>query len=293
MQKILLTGGSGFIGRNIVEQLGRKYTILAPSHHELELTDTNAVEAYLKHHTVDVVVHAANRGGSRADATQAGVAVSNLRIFYNIIQAKPYYNRLIILGSGAEYDKRLQLQQVSESFFGVSIPGDEYGLYKYVCARCAEHVDYITHLRLFAVYGKYEDYRIRFISNAICKALLDLPITIKQNVVFDYLYIDDFVVILDEVIKSPTSERIFNVGSGQPIDLKTIAEKILTLLNKKIPIVVGKPGLGNEYSPDIGLLKKIYSNAKVTPIDTALENLITYYRPIVETLDKDSFLTDV
>ncbi len=293
MQTILLTGGSGFIGRNIIEQLGATYTILAPSHHELELTDTKAVESYLKQHAVDLVIHSANRGGSRADATQAGVAASNLRIFYNIIQAKQYYKRLIVLGSGAEYDKCLPLKQISEIFFGTSIPADEYGLYKYVCARYAEQVDYITHLRLFAVFGKYEDYRIRFISNAICKALLDLPITIKQNVVFDYVYVDDVVSLLDLIIANPTSEKIINVGSGMPVDLKTIAEKILTILDKKLPIVVGKSGLGNEYSADIGLLKKTYPNAKVTSLDVALQSLIDYYRPIAETLDTEAFLADI
>ena len=30
--KILVTGGSGFVGRNIAEQLGQKHEILAPTH---------------------------------------------------------------------------------------------------------------------------------------------------------------------------------------------------------------------------------------------------------------------
>ncbi len=290
---ILLTGGSGFIGKNIVEQLGSIYTILAPSHAELELTDTDTVKNYLETHPVDIVIHAANRGGTRVQKDQTGVAVENLRIFYNLIEAKSYYKRLIVLGSGAEYNKRLSLHQVSENFFGTSIPVDEYGMYKYVSAKFAEHVDYITYLRLFAVFGKYEDYRIRFISNAICKALLGLPITIRQNVVFDYLYINDFISILKNAIDNPAGERIYNVGSGEPIDLYTIAKKIIHILKKDVPIIITEDGLGNEYSPDISRLKKIYPNGKVMAFDEALEELIEYYKSTISTLDKREFYTDL
>ena len=40
MKRILLTGGSGFIGRNILESnLAEKYEIIAPRHCELDLLD--------------------------------------------------------------------------------------------------------------------------------------------------------------------------------------------------------------------------------------------------------------
>ena len=42
MKNILITGGSGFIGKNLREQLQGKYNIYAPSHSELELLDYDA-----------------------------------------------------------------------------------------------------------------------------------------------------------------------------------------------------------------------------------------------------------
>jgi len=37
--KILITGGSGFIGKNLVESLSRKYDIDAPAHSDLDFLD--------------------------------------------------------------------------------------------------------------------------------------------------------------------------------------------------------------------------------------------------------------
>lgn len=60
MKTILLTGGNGFIGRNIRESfLMEKYNILFPSSRELNLSDENSVDDYFKQHTVDIVIHAA------------------------------------------------------------------------------------------------------------------------------------------------------------------------------------------------------------------------------------------
>ena len=47
-KKIFLTGGTGFIGRNIIEQLVNKYHFIAPPHKQLDLTNSKAVEKFFK-----------------------------------------------------------------------------------------------------------------------------------------------------------------------------------------------------------------------------------------------------
>ena len=42
--KIMITGGSGFIGRNLIEYLAKRHEVLAPTHKELELVDDDASE---------------------------------------------------------------------------------------------------------------------------------------------------------------------------------------------------------------------------------------------------------
>src|SRR3989344_1909060 len=194
--KIFLSGGNGFIGRHIQEQLGAKYEILAPSHSELDMTDGPAVYAYLEKHKPEIVLHAATLGGNRKKQF-TNISYNNLQMFFNIIRGKEFFNRLFTFGSCVEYDRRQPVVEVSEDDYKKSVPVDEYAFAKYVMARYAEEVDYITHLRFFGVYGRYEDYETRFISNAMCKAILGMPITMKQDVYFDYVYAPDVVRQID------------------------------------------------------------------------------------------------
>lgn len=285
--KIFFTGGSGFIGRNVIELLGDTYDFLFPTSKELDLTDADAVLNYLKTNNVDIVIHAANVGGNRSRRWEGveWVLEKNLQMFFNLVRAKKFYKRMIVLGSGAEYDKRNDIVKVREDDFDKNMPSDYYGFAKYIMATYAQNVDFITHLRLFGVYGKYEDYHIRFISEAICRALLDKPITINQNVHFDYLYIHDFVNMLDYFIRNKPKHSFYNVGRGETIDLMSIAKKVLSLSDKNVAIVVNKPGLNKEYSANIDRLKSEIGDFSFTDFDQTLRELIVYYTSVASNLD--------
>lgn len=289
--KILLTGTNGFIGRNIQEILGDKYNIVTPKRLELDLLNDKDVLLFLEKNSVDIVLHAASVGvickSDSLDITQM-----NLQMFFNLVNAKKYYKRLIVLGSGAEYDKRKKLNKVKEKFFDLSIPNDQYGFSKYVMAKYAQQFDFITHLRLFGVFGKYEDYQTRFISNSICKALFDLPITINQNVYFDYIYVNDLVEIIDKVIQNKPKETFYNVGSGQQVDLITIAKIILEVTKKDLPVIIKKDGLNNEYTCDISKLKNEFGDFNFNELKTSISELVYYYSGILDSLNKEEFVKD-
>lgn len=59
MQKILITGASGFVGSRFVERWRNDFIILAPSHAELDITDAQAVERYVIENAPQVVLHLA------------------------------------------------------------------------------------------------------------------------------------------------------------------------------------------------------------------------------------------
>ena len=59
MKRILVTGASGFVGSRFVERWKGEYTILAPGHGEMDITDVASVERYCMEKAPDVVVHLA------------------------------------------------------------------------------------------------------------------------------------------------------------------------------------------------------------------------------------------
>ena len=143
-----------------------------------------------------MVIHAAGKPGHRNAIDPNGIFYANTRMVFNLFANADKFGKMIILGSGGIYDLRNYTPKMSENSYTNHIPEDEHGFFRYVTGKYIENMDNVVDLRLFGVFGKYEDYAIRFISNAMCKAVFDLPITVKQNRKFDYLYINDFMPVL-------------------------------------------------------------------------------------------------
>lgn len=178
---IFITGANGFIGKNLSEQFNNKYNLLTPNHAKLNLLDEKSVDNFFKINKVDVVINCAVVGGSRKEEHVSSALSDNLSIFFNLLKNKNKYKKMIYLGSGAEYDKNKPIVKIKETDFGRTIPQDEYGFFKYICSKYIEKEENIVCLRIFGLFGKYEDYRLRFISNAIVNNLKGLPMTMNQT----------------------------------------------------------------------------------------------------------------
>ncbi len=276
---VLILGSSGFIGKNLAEQLNKKYKLLTPSHKELDLLKEKDVTSYFKSHKIDTVIYSVLVGGSRIEEHEEKELKTNLRMFLNVINNNQHYRKLINFGSGAEYDKTRSIAKVSETNFGERIPTDDYGLFKYTCSKILENYQKPSvNVRIFGMFGKYEDYRYRFISYAILRNLKNLPIKIKQNVYFDYMFIDDFVRIVDHFINNDSKEKVFNIGTGNKIDLITISKKINRIANKKVKIIIDHPGLQNEYTCSNKSLIKELGKFSFNDFDTSLKSLYVWYK---------------
>lgn len=278
MKTIFIAGGSGFIGKNLIEAFKNKYKILSPSHKELDLLDTVAVDDFCARNRIDVVIYCALVGGSRKEEQEENSLSKNLRMFFNIVRNKDKFGKMINFGSGAEYDKSKPIVDVKEENFDKSVPMDDYGFFKYVCSKYIEQSENIVSLRIFGLFGKYEDFRYRFISNAIYQNLSGLPIAINQNVFFDYVYIDDFVKIVDYFIENEVKYKFYNIGTGKKIDLITIAGLVNDVATKKSEIMVKNKGLSNEYSCDNKrLINELGASFKFIEIDKSIKDLFYWY----------------
>lgn len=292
-KNILLTGGSGFIGKNILESyLNEKYCIWAPSSKELDLIDEQSVDNYFKSHNIDIVIHAAVKPGHRNAKDFSGLFYSNTRMFFNLERHRNEYEKMLVLGSGAIYDNRNYRPKMKEEDWTNFIPADEHGYCKYVCEKVIEHSQNIYDLRIFGIFGKYEDYSIRFISNVICKTLFDLPITIKQNRKFDYIFIDDLMPILDWFICNKPQYRSYNITHDISVSLYELALLIRKLSGKDLPILISQKGLGSEYSGNNFRLKRELPDLNFTSFEEAILSLMGWYKSQKDKLDINLLLFD-
>lgn len=275
--KILLTGASGFIGRNLKEAWVDKYDLHTPTHSQLDLLDTNVVGQYLAAEHFDIVVHTANTNNSRRQADNYQVLDRNLRMFFNLERCRDLYGKLFYFGSGAEYDMRHYVPLMSESYFGVHIPQDPYGFSKYIMSKQAGRNIY--DLRLFGVFGKYEEWERRFISNMIYQNFSGPIMRMNQNMYFDYLYIDDLTAIMDWFLTHEPKHNHYNVCTGERVELHALAKMVIETAGRPAEIAISQAGWKAEYTGDNQRLQQEMGDTfLLTPISTAVAEMVSYYR---------------
>lgn len=245
MKKIAILGAGGFVGRSLTAYFNGKYEVLPVTRRNFSLLDECAVESFINNEKPQVIINCANEGGARKGgySESTDIVANNLRMFFNIERCMTDNMRMINFGSGAQYNKQRELVKVSEETVGEVIPHDAYGFSKLVMSKfiCGNSRRQIFNPIIFGLFGPFEDYTFKFISNACIKNLLGMPIVINQNVRFDYLYIDDFFSIIDRLIEAEAdslTHHEFNITPTESITLTEIVDIINEIGDNKSEITV-------------------------------------------------------
>lgn len=281
-QKILITGGAGFIGRNLAEMLCCEHEVFAPPRQELDLLNDAAVRDYLATHRFEAVLHAATSRSNRR-ATAPDLFKNNCRMFFNFARNRHLFGRMLHFGSGAEFGVRVP--RMAESFFDTHVPLDDYAFAKYIAAKYTDESENIYNLRLFGVFGKYEVWDVRFISNAICRVLHGIPISMRQNVRFDYIYVDDLAKLTCWFLEHEPKYKTYNVCRGETYDLLSLARMVAEISGKNPEIHVQRDGFGPEYSGDNTRVLEEIGGFHFRDMRDAISELYRWYQSHLSEID--------
>ena len=278
MKNVLFTGGSGFIGRNIIKELGERCNLYAPTRNELNLLNEQDVKNYIIDNSIQIIIHSANPNPVKNDLDkQDKMFEDSIRVFMNLYVAEPYYERMYTLGSGAEYDKSLDMNCIKEEEFGRSIPGDTYGMIKYTINRIIENSEKQCNLRLFAVYGP-TDHESKFITHVIRSILNNKDITIRQDCKFDYMQVGDLINILEFFINNTPKYNAYNIVSGETHFLSEIAQMIKEEMGSGSKIVLLSDGLNKSYTADNSRMLEEMGGYEFTSLKEGIKKQISYER---------------
>ena len=150
-------------------------------------------------HHIDYVIHCATFRPTSvsADHFVNEELESNLRMYFSLASQSAKYQKMIYFGSGAEFDKSKPVINVKEDDFGRNIPKNKYGLSKYIMNINTQKSDNIYNVRLFGTINKYEKFTKNVISNLCVKAVMGMPLKLRQDCRFSFVDTNDVIPVLE------------------------------------------------------------------------------------------------
>lgn len=244
-ERVLLTGGTGFIGKNILPQLSELYEVLSPRRAELDLSDSRCVESYLGKRRIDYLVHCAIADPAKEADAGKRIYEDTLGMF-DRLSVFPF-KKIVFIGSGAEYDKSKSIDDVREEDLPITAPIDEYGRVKYELTCRARRSENIFNVRIFGCYGPGEP-ECRFLRHAVTCCLNNEPITIRRDCRFSYVNVSDLGLAIMRLMSESPCYHDYNLCGGRSYLLSELADLVRRIMKADVPIQILQNGFANAYT---------------------------------------------
>lgn len=233
--RILITGCNGFIGRNLVKLLGDEHLIDGVSRKELDLLDGNAVQKFFEGKKYHLVIHTAVEGGRRTKPDTEEMVYKNILMVYNLLANQDHFDRIITFGSGAELDRRIDINGDTDEMF--RYPTDFYGISKSIIHKLCLVEPKLYNFRIFNCFGLDEN-PDRMIRGNIEKYIRKEPMTLFSNRLMDFFYIEDLATVIEYFLKTPYfPHKVINCTYNDHVRLKDIMDIINGLGEYEVPII--------------------------------------------------------
>ncbi|MBU0681859.1 MAG: NAD-dependent epimerase/dehydratase family protein [Proteobacteria bacterium] len=306
VEKILVTGGAGFIGSHLVERLlaegflvrildnfsTGKYGNLPQNHPGLEIVEGDVADRQIIDQVVQGIsgiVHLAAVASVQASVEDpAGTHASNFIGTLNLLEASRRHKvrRFLFASSAAVYGNGAPLPISEEasvqpltpyasdklaSEYYLDFYGREYGLEPGI-------------FRFFNVFGPRQDPASPY--SGVISIFVDRSLAGQQLSIFgdgqqtrDFIYVTDLVTILVKALNSHSlASGPVNVGTGTQTSLLELVDTLRVLLARPIDVLHLPPRQGDvKHSlADISLLRERFSFEQGVSFSQGLKELVAY-----------------
>lgn len=252
-KKVLVTGGTGFIGRNVVEELiNRGYEVhslvfppFVPDRkelfqYEMNLMDSAAVEEFFKKHQFENLIHLAWYVGKGCHNSNLNLDWVNVSL--HILKCFCENGGKIFTGAGTVSEYEYKYGYLIEDTTPTD-PQTMYGncknaFYNIAKVYCRQNDIKFKWPRIFNLYGPNEKPQ-RLMPSVINSCIKGEDVKVSDCLKFqDYLHVTDTARGIVDVFESDI-EGAVNICSAQPVQLRNIVKKIAEITNFKGKICWG------------------------------------------------------
>lgn len=310
-QRILVTGGHGFLGQHLVARLKQLHVtkLTVPTMHDGNLMrweDCQKIAA-----NQDIIIHAAGKvGGIGANRAQPGTFFyENTLMGIQILEAarQAGVKKFVQIGSVCSYPKVLPHLPFREADLWAGYPEETnaaYGLAKKALlvqgqAYRAEYGMNVIHLLQVNLYGPGDHFGS--LDSHVIPALIDRFWQAKQTQqpmvtvwgsgtpTREFLYVEDAAEGIVLATQHYNKAEPINLGSGREISIKNLAELIAELIGYKGQIVwdTTKPDGQPRRLFDASRAHQEFGFLAKTSFIEGLQKTITWYRTHVATKTRE------
>jgi GDP-L-fucose synthase len=300
--KVLLTGGSGFLGSHVREALRERgaSAIVSPRAAEVDLTDARATRALFERERPDLVLHlAAKVGGIGANLKHPGTFFrDNMAMGLNVLEEarRVSTSKVVIAGTICAYPKFAPIPFREDDLWN-GYPEETnapYGVAKkamLVMAQAYRQEFGCNFVMLFPVnlYGPRDNFDLE--SSHVIPAMIRKFVEAKERgaseVVLwgdgtptrEFLYVDDAVRGLLAAAERYNDPEPVNLGAGFEISMRALAEKIAALVGYSGSLIwdVTRPNGQPRRMLDVSRAKERFGFSARVSFDEGLAKTIAWF----------------
>ena len=299
--KVLVTGGSGFIGSNLVSELTQRgHEVWScdlmhsgrPNYTRCDVSEYRQVERIFEEKSFDFVYHAAAEYGRwNGEDYYENLWLTNAVGTKNMlrIQEKKRF-RMVFFGSAevyGDYDgvmsedvmEKIPIKQMND--YAIAKWVNELQIMNSAAMFGTETV----RVRLFNVYGPGEHYTPYrgWIPKFIYKALHDEPYTVYLGHKRTLEYVKDICRTFANIIDNFKPGKVYNFGGDEQYEVKYVSDLILKFLGKsdsQVTYEEAEPFTTKIKTPDSSKAKREIGFKLTVPVEEGMRTTVDWFKKL-------------